>query len=210
MHRYRHAGVCERQRRHLRRRELSRLEGDADLQTAARAFRLDVIAANDVTVMAFAEAKYGAGQGVANMVCYTLGTGIGGGIVIDHKLYAGSHGMAGELGQYRRFCGMPCNCGQTGCVERYASATGIVNMAKVMAEKRSGDETPFVKFIRSGATTLTSKVVYEFVATGDPVACAVNERACDMLARAIGGASTRSRRTGSCWRRGHDGRADNY
>jgi len=63
-------------------------------------FGLKTIAANDVTVMAFAESQYGAGRGVRNMVCYALGTGIGGGIVINHKLYKGSHGMAGELGHF--------------------------------------------------------------------------------------------------------------
>jgi glucokinase len=154
---------------------------------AAR-FGLPVVAANDATVMTFAEAKYGAGRGVRNMACYTLGTGIGGGIVIDYKLYKGSHGMAGELGHIPvESGGIPCNCGQIGCVERYASATGIVNMARTLvAACRDGEITPFVKAVRADPDALTAKIVYDFVAKGDPLACAVNERACDMLARAIG------------------------
>ncbi|MBN2188745.1 MAG: ROK family protein [Chitinispirillaceae bacterium] len=148
-------------------------------------FGMNVVAANDVTVMALAEARYGAGRGVANMVCYALGTGIGGGIVIDHKLYAGTHGMAGELGHIPvEPGGIPCNCGQTGCVERYASATGIVNMAKELAER--AEVSPFVKIVRADPSAITSKTVYEFVAKGDAVACAVHERACEMLARAVG------------------------
>jgi glucokinase len=151
-------------------------------------FKMNVVAANDVTVMALAEAQYGAGRGVANMVCYALGTGIGGGIVIDHKLYAGTHGMAGELGHIPvEPGGLPCNCGQIGCVERYASATGIVNMAKAMATQAMGAEaSAFVKAVREAQDSLTSKTVYEFVAKGDSVACAVHERACEMLARAVG------------------------
>jgi glucokinase len=151
-------------------------------------FGINVVAANDVTVMALAEAQYGAGRGVANMVCYALGTGIGGGIVINHQLYAGTHGMAGELGHVPvEPAGIPCNCGQTGCVERYASATGIVNMAKAMASTAKGAEvSAFVKAVCANPDTLTSKTIYEFVAKGDSVACAVHERACEMLARAVG------------------------
>lgn len=151
-------------------------------------FGLKAIAANDVTVMAFAEARYGAGRGVRNMVCYALGTGIGGGIVIDHKLYKGSHGMAGELGHVPVvWDGMECSCGMRGCVECYASATGIVKMAKETAAlNKTSNQTPFVKEALSNPDAVTSKMVYDHVKKGDPVACAVNDRACDLLARAIG------------------------
>jgi len=167
---------------------LSGWKGTQIYSPIVKHFELPAIAANDVTVMALAEAKYGAGRGIRNMVCYALGTGIGGGIVIDYKLYKGSHGMAGELGHIPvETNGLPCNCGQTGCVERYASATGIVAMAKTMAAQYTGsDMQPFVNFIRSNPDALTSKIVYEYMAKGDPLACAVNEGACDMLARAVG------------------------
>jgi glucokinase len=151
-------------------------------------FRLPVMAANDVTVMALAEAVYGAGRGIRNMVCYALGTGIGGGIVIEHKLYKGSHGMAGELGHIPvETNGIPCNCGQRGCVERYASATGIVNLAKELAAASTGFSTsPFVREVLKSPGTTTAKMVYEYVSQGDSVACSINERVCEMLARAIG------------------------
>jgi glucokinase len=120
------------------------------------------------------------------MVCYALGTGIGGGIVIDHKLYKGSHGMAGELGHIPVVPdGIDCTCGMRGCVECYASATGIVRMAKEAAAIAAA-ETPFVKEALSDPGAVTSKMVYDHVKKGDPVACAVNDRACDLLARAIG------------------------
>lgn len=151
-------------------------------------FGLTPVAANDVTVMALAEAKYGAGRGVRNMVCYALGTGIGGGIVIDHKLYQGSHGMAGEFGHIPvETGGIPCNCGQIGCVERYASATGIVYLAKELSKNYSGSAaTPLAQAIRAAPDVLTSKMVYDYAAQGDPLAWAVNDLVCDMLARAIG------------------------
>jgi glucokinase len=151
-------------------------------------FGLRATAANDVTVMAFAEARYGAGRGVRNMVCYALGTGIGGGIVIDHKLYKGSHGMAGELGHMTVVPdGLPCTCGMRGCVECYASATGIVRMAKDLASRnKTANQTPFVKEVLSNPDAVTSKMVYDYVKKNDPVACEVNDRACDLLARAIG------------------------
>lgn len=151
-------------------------------------FGLHATAANDVTVMAFAEARYGAGRGVRNMVCYALGTGIGGGIVIDHKLYKGSHGMAGELGHITVVPdGLPCSCGMRGCVECYASATGIVTMARETAARvETCNRTPFVYEVIADPVAVTSKMVYDYVKKGDAVACEVNDRACDLLARAIG------------------------
>jgi glucokinase len=151
-------------------------------------FGLQATAANDVTVMALAEAQHGAGRGVRNLVCYALGTGIGGGIVIDHKLYKGSHGMAGELGHVVVVPdGLACTCGMKGCVECYASATGIVRMALESARKiKSPESSPFVKEALAAPDAVTAKMVYDFVKKGDPVACETNDRACDLLARAIG------------------------
>lgn len=151
-------------------------------------FGLRALAANDVTVAALAEAKYGAGKGVANMVCFALGTGIGGGIVIDHKLFKGTHGMAGEIGHIVvETGGIPCNCGQCGCVERYASATGIVNLAKHFCnEAKCADETAFVREVLAAPDEVTSKMVYDYVKMNDPVAVCVHEKACDMLSRAVG------------------------
>jgi glucokinase len=149
-------------------------------------FGLKSVAANDVTVTAMAEAKYGAGRGVRNMVCYALGTGIGGGMVFEGKLYKGSHGMAGELGHIPvETNGIPCNCGQLGCLERYASAPGIVAMAKEFCAAAT-DETRFVKYVKKNPDAVTSKLVYDYVKKNDPVALRVHERMCDMLARGIG------------------------
>jgi glucokinase len=152
----------------------------------AERFGLRASAANDVTSVALAELMFGAGRGVRNMVCFALGTGVGGGIVTNGRLYKGGHGMAGEIGHIVvETGGEPCPCGQRGCVERYASAPGIVKMAVDMA-KDEGNQTALAKSVREKPEEVTSKLVYEYVAKGDALALKVHERACDMLGRAVG------------------------
>lgn len=150
-------------------------------------FGLKVAAVNDVTAVALAELRFGAGRGVRNMVCFALGTGVGGGIVTDGRLYKGSHGMAGEIGHIVvETDGALCPCGQRGCVERYASATGIVNMAIEMAMAGGGADTAFAQLVRKNPAEITSKLVYEYVAKADALALRVHNKACDMLGRAVG------------------------
>lgn len=151
-------------------------------------YALRAIGANDATVAALAEARYGAGRGVRNMVLLTLGTGIGGGIVTDYHLYTGTHGMAGELGHIIvETDGIQCNCGLKGCVERYASATGIVYLAqKYSAEVSGNDETELSLLVKKDAEAVTSKVVYDYVNRNDAVALRVHETVCDMLGRLVG------------------------
>ena len=91
-----------------------------------------VQAGNDANVAAMGEFWKGGGQGCRNMVLATLGTGVGGGIVVEGKLLCGSQGAGGEIGHMtiNRDETVPCNCGKYGCVEQYCSATGIVRTAK--------------------------------------------------------------------------------
>jgi len=151
-------------------------------------FGLRVSAVNDVTAVALAELKFGAGRGVSNMVCFALGTGVGGGIVTNGRLYKGTNGMAGELGHIVvETDGVLCPCGQRGCVERYASATGIVNLALEYAKAAEGPEvTAFAEFARRNPVDVTSKLVYEYVAKADTIALKVHHKACLMLGRAVG------------------------
>lgn len=151
-------------------------------------FGFTAAAANDATVAALAEARFGAGRGVRNMVLLTLGTGIGGGIVVDHKLYTGTFGMAGELGHIIvETGGIQCNCGLKGCVERYSSATGHVTLAKMLsAEVPSDKDTEFSRFVKNFPDEVSSKRIYDFVLKNDPVACKVHEMQCEMLGRLVG------------------------
>ena len=91
-----------------------------------------VVAGNDATVAALGECWKGGGRGYQNMVMVTLGTGVGGGIVVNGKAIRGSHGAGGEIGHMRlnREETETCGCGKRGCVEQYCSATGIVRLAK--------------------------------------------------------------------------------
>ena len=91
-----------------------------------------VKAGNDANVAALGEFWKGGGQGCDNMVFVTLGTGVGGGIVVEGNLLHGAHGSGAEIGHLvlNRDETVPCNCGKYGCVEQYCSATGIVRLAK--------------------------------------------------------------------------------
>ncbi len=92
--------------------------------------------ANDANVAAFGEAKFGAGKGVPYVVMLTLGTGVGGGIVLDGKLFEGNEGKGAEMGHIvMEFDGRQCGCGRKGCLEQYASATALVFDTKNAMEK---------------------------------------------------------------------------
>ena len=83
--------------------------------------------ANDANVAAFGEAKFGAGKGVPYVIMLTLGTGVGGGIVLDGQLYEGNEGKGAEMGHIiMEFNGRQCSCGRKGCLEAYASATALI------------------------------------------------------------------------------------
>lgn len=137
---------------------------------------------NDANVAALGEAWSGAGAGISDLVCITLGTGVGGGVIAAGRLVHGVGGAAGEIGHIRiEEGGALCGCGQRGCLETIASATGIVRMAK---EKiASGRETSLVEAAKEN--TLTSRDVFREMEAGDPVAREVIERATDALAQAM-------------------------
>lgn len=96
-----------------------------------------VIVDNDANLATLGEQGFGAGQGMENVVMFTLGTGVGGGIIIDHHLVHGARGSAGELGHIKVAAGenFKCNCGGTGCLESVASTLGLKNLA----QKYQGD-----------------------------------------------------------------------
>lgn len=120
---------------------------------------------NDANVAALGEMWLGAGKGQKNMVMVTLGTGVGGGVIINGKPVVGAHGAGGEIGH---ICvnekeTISCGCGNKGCLEQYASATGIVRLAK---ERLAKDESP--SFLREGE--VSAKAVFDALKEGDVVA----------------------------------------
>ncbi len=101
---------------------------DVEIKTELeKALSLPVWVDNDANVMAYGETRYGAGKGFSNAVCVTLGTGIGGGIIIGNKLFRGSNYSGAEIGHMSiKFDGLKCRCGGIGCWELYASATAMI------------------------------------------------------------------------------------
>lgn len=125
---------------------------------------------NDANVAALGEMWKGGGAGEKNMVMITLGTGVGGGVIINGKVITGEHGAGGEVGHICVNYDEPdtCGCGNHGCLEQYASATGIARLAKKRLEANE-DET-----ILRG-TNPSAKTVFDAVKEGDAVAMQIAE-----------------------------------
>lgn len=141
---------------------------------------LRVVTGNDANVAALGEMWQGAGCGQKNMVMATLGTGVGGGIIVDGKMLSGAHGAGGEIGHlcmnYEET--QRCGCGKRGCLEQYASATGITRLARMRLEK---DDAPTT--LRG--QELNAKVVFDAVKEGDKVAIEIAEEFGKYLGRAL-------------------------
>lgn len=133
---------------------------------------LPVTAGNDANVAALGEFWKGGGQGCDNMVFVTLGTGVGGGIVIEGKLLHGAHGSGAEIGHMvlNRDETAVCGCGKRGCVEQYCSATGIVRMAKLALE--ASDEDSALRQL----SNLTCKDIFDAGKQGDRLALQVLDK----------------------------------
>jgi glucokinase len=136
---------------------------------------------NDANVAALGEAWGGAGRGIPNVVCYTLGTGVGGGVIINGKIHQGFGGMAGELGHISivpDIEAIECGCGQKGCLETVSSATGIVRMAKDAVER--GERTSLALLEK-----IEAKDVFDAAKSGDEVAVRIVNRAAYYLGRSM-------------------------
>ena len=144
-----------------------------------------VKAANDANVAALGEMWQGGGKGSDNVVFVTLGTGVGGGIIIGGKLLSGVHGAAGEIGhlKVRAYESESCGCGKHGCLEQYASATGIVREAN---RRLIGLSTPSV--LRE-LEKVTAKDVFDCAKKGDSLALDVVELFGQCLGRALANVS---------------------
>lgn len=141
---------------------------------------LVVKAGNDANVAALGEMWKGGGQGSKNLILVTLGTGVGGGIIVNEKMVTGAHGAGGEIGHASVEMNEEeaCNCGNKGCLEQYASATGIARLARrAMA---SSEEDSVLRGIRN----VTAKDVFDAYKVGDALAAKV----VDQFARYLGNA----------------------
>src|SRR5271168_915914 len=124
-----------------------------------------VILENDANVAALGEQWLGAARGVPNVAVLTLGTGIGGGIVLGGKIWHGMNGMAGEFGHVTLEPeGHPCGCGNRGCAEQYASASAIMRMAR---EAIATGQAPALAQAASSGSEFGAKSIYDLAVQGD-------------------------------------------
>lgn len=139
-----------------------------------------VKAGNDANVAALGEMWQGGGKGFKNLVMVTLGTGVGGGVILNERILPGTGGAAGEIGHIpmnddETDC---CGCGKKGCLEQYASATGVVRMMKKYLAENPGTET-----VLQG--DYTAKDIFDAAKQGDKAALAMAEQVGKLLGKAL-------------------------
>lgn len=151
-------------------------------ETLGDLLQMPVKAGNDANVAALGEMWCGGGKGFSNMVLATLGTGVGGGIIVNGKMLTGATGAGGEIGHIHIEDNEPdaCGCGNHGCLEQYASATGVVRLAERKLASSSQDSV--LRAAKAGGT-LSAKAVFDAVKEGDALACEVAEQFGDYLGK---------------------------
>jgi glucokinase len=141
----------------------------------ARELQAPAFVDNDANVMAIGEMVHGAGKGFRNFVCLTLGTGVGGGIVINRDLYRGMSGLAGEIGHMTLdLNGRQCACGGRGCLERYVGNRFIIeNAVARLREHSRGESSLILKLADNKLERITPQLLSAAAAQGDETALAV-------------------------------------
>ncbi len=148
------------------------------------AFDVPVFVGNDADVAALGEHRFGAGQGVSSMIYLTISTGVGGGIIIDNKLFTGGNGMGGEIGHMvMDVNGVRCGCGSRGCLETLASGTAIARMARERLE--AGASSLIRDLVEGDLTRITAREVNQAAQQGDPLAIEIFDLAGTYLGAAI-------------------------
>lgn len=147
---------------------------------------LPVIIENDANAAAWAEFRYGAGKGFQHMVMLTIGTGVGGAVIVNGQMLRGGFGIAGELGHLRVVPnGKLCGCGQHGCLESYGSGTALLKAAKELASSdlEIGSR---LRELEAQAGELTGAQVYTAILEKDPGALQILTELGTWLGEAIG------------------------
>ena len=136
---------------------------------------LSVAAANDASLGALAEHRYGAGRGHRHIIYMTVSTGIGGGIVVDGELYTGSRGFAGEIGHISIASDGPrCNCGNAGCLEVMASGTAVARIAQ--ERLAAGEASTLLDDAQGDLSRVDAPMVAEGAKAGDELARSIMDQ----------------------------------
>lgn len=139
---------------------------------------------NDANVAALAESVAGVSAGSSSSVFITIGTGIGSGIILNGKIWSGAHHIGAELGHVIfDLDGVPCTCGNHGCLERYCSATALIRMAREAVAARP--DTMMLQAVDGDASRIEAKTVIDAARAGDSVAADVYRHYIDCLAQAV-------------------------
>lgn len=139
---------------------------------------------NDATVAGLAESVAGVSAGTASSVFLTLGTGVGGAIILNGKIWSGHHGVGGEIGHMILVSdGEPCSCGNRGCLERYCSATAVIRMAREEVDKTP--DSLILKNAGGDKANINAKIVIDAAREGDPAAVKVFSAYVSYLGQAI-------------------------
>jgi glucokinase len=146
---------------------------------------IPVIIENDANAAGWAEYRYGAGKGYQHMVMLTIGTGVGGAVIVDGKMLRGGFGIAGELGHLRLVPnGLPCGCGQSGCLESYGSGTALLKSAKALADSGDPDGSK-LRELQAATGQLTGQEVYQAILESDPGALRLLAELGDWLGQGV-------------------------
>jgi glucokinase len=144
----------------------------------AERLRLPVVVDNDANTAALAECRFGAGRGHRFVLCVTLGTGIGGALVLDSRVYRGANGMAGEFGHIQVVPqGHWCECGNRGCWEQYASGNALVRDARALVRSSSPMAHHLRSLVDGDADALEGPQVTQAARDGDPVSIELTRQA---------------------------------
>ena len=140
----------------------------------------NVIIANDADAAALGEAAAGAGKGHENFIMVTLGTGVGGGIIVNGKLYSGSNFAGGELGHMViEYNGVQCSCGRKGCWEAYSSATAIIRMTKEKMKECKDSE--MWNYVGGDIERVSGRTAFDCMRKGDKAATEIVDKYIDYL-----------------------------
>lgn len=132
---------------------------------------LPVVVENDANAAAWGEHRFGGGRTSSDVVLITVGTGLGGGIVLDGRLLRGAFGIAGEFGHVRMVPGgIPCGCGNRGCWEQYTSGSALIREARALARTEPGRAGRLLELAGGDAEAISGRMVTQAAAEGDPTA----------------------------------------
>jgi glucokinase len=147
--------------------------------------QLPIIVDNDANIAALGEMWKGAGEGAKDILCVTLGTGVGGGVIINGQIHHGARGTSGEIGHVTVVFekGSRCNCGKTGCLETVASATGIVRLSE---EALQGGRNSLLQQVLKVKGKLQAKDIAKAAEQGDEVSLEILDRVGNYLGLALG------------------------